>query len=147
MTRVNKSRASGTPAFLPHPQHERDGRTSRRITSTGEGDLESALRFIMETMMLPRLDAIAQAIGSLAPANEDDPGGTLLYRLPDILKLIGISKSTWYAWSNPKSPSYDPLLPQAIKLGDHPRSPAAWRARDVEIWIEARARASRLRAN
>ena len=110
-------------------------------------DLEKAIRFIVETVLFPRLDNLSQSIRDLAANDHRFVDKTAVYRLPVLLKRLGISKSTWYAWKNEKSASYDPTLPQAIKLGEHPRSPVVWRQHEIEAWIEARAIASRVCVN
>lgn len=112
-------------------------------TLSNKPDLEKFVCLIVEAVVAPRLNAIAQAIRELA-ANDpqfDDPAA--VYRLPAVLNRVGISKSTWYSWTNPKSAYYDPTVPKGIKLGTSPRSPVAWRRRDIEAWIEARSIASR----
>lgn len=109
--------------------------------------LESALLHSLEAMMVPRLENLSQSIRDLAVNDGRFDHWTTNYRLPTVLKRVGVSKSTWYAWSNPKSASYDPTIPQGIKLGDHPRSPVVWRKREIEAWIDARAAATRARVN
>lgn len=49
-------------------------------------------------------------------------------RLPQILKLIPIGKSTW--WAGVKSGKY----PQQVKLGERT---AAWRVEDITALIES----------
>lgn len=68
---------------------------------------------------LERLDAICQALQS---APELDRA----IRLPAVLDLVGVSKSTWYALLNPRSKTFDPRAPQPFKLGPSPNSPSVW---------------------
>lgn len=70
--------------------------------------------------VLERLEAIYKAIQQ-APAVDQ------AIRLPEVRALLGgISKSTWYARLNPRSPSYDPRAPKPFKLGTSERSPSVW---------------------
>ena len=50
-------------------------------------------------------------------------------RLPEVLKLIPVGKSTW--WAGIKSGRF----PSPVKLG--PRV-TAWRREDIQNWIESR---------
>ena len=69
--------------------------------------------------VIERLDAIYKAI---QPAPVLDRA----IRLPEVLDIVGVSKSTWYARLNPSSPSYDPRAPQPFKLGATAGSSSAW---------------------
>lgn len=80
------------------------------------GAVDSALH----QKLLERLEAIHLAVHQ-APTLDQ------LVRLPETLKILGgISKSTWYARLNPRSPSYDPRAPKPFKLGTSERSPSVW---------------------
>lgn len=57
--------------------------------------------------------------------NPLEAGGLL--RLPQLLPLVGVSKSTWWKLVR------EGRAPQAVKLGDRC---TAWRASDVAAWIE-----------
>lgn len=59
--------------------------------------------------------------------NEHHIPATGFMRLPEVLKIIPVSKSTW--WAGVKSQRF----PQAIKLG--PRV-TAWRVEDIKALIE-----------
>jgi len=50
-------------------------------------------------------------------------------RLPEVLKLIPVSKSTW--WAGVKSGRYPP----SVKLGERI---TAWKAKDIKAYIEDR---------
>ena len=52
-----------------------------------------------------------------------------LVRLPEVLAIVGVSKSTLYAWVE------NGLFPAPVRLG--PRA-VAWRACDVARWLESR---------
>ena len=58
-------------------------------------------------------------------------------RLPEVLGIVGISKSTWYARLNARSPSYDPRAPKPFKLGTSERSPSAWWRSAVMAYVRA----------
>ena len=147
MSYPNKSRlAEAAQIDLNQPACSPAVSGSNRGVPDNLGDLESALRSIIETMVLQRLDAIFEGILHLEAANDarfsDLP---LVYRLPGVLKLLGISKSTLYDWLNPQSEFYMPSLPRPFKLADHAHSPSFWSGPDLRAWIEARACASRAR--
>lgn len=121
----------------------RQNRLMRGLPATSDQfDLERTIRLVVETVMAPRLDSIFQSIRDLAANEPRFDDGSTVYRLPSVLERVGVAKSTWYAWSNPKSASYDHTIPKGIKLGQHQRSPVVWRKREIEAWIEARASAS-----
>jgi prophage regulatory protein len=61
-----------------------------------------------------------------------------IIRCRQLVKLIGIGRSTLYDWLNPKSPRYDPTFPKKIKLGT---SSVGWLLDEVEAWIESKAKA------
>lgn len=66
-------------------------------------------------------------------------------RLPEVLHLTGLSRSTWYALLNPNDPSYDPTAPKPFKLGRSPHSPSVWWAWQVIAYLEAKS-ATRINA-
>jgi predicted DNA-binding transcriptional regulator AlpA len=47
-------------------------------------------------------------------------------RLPEVLRMTGLSRSAWYALLNPRLPTYDQEAPRPFKLGNSDRSPSAW---------------------
>ena len=59
-----------------------------------------------------------------------------MLRLPQVISLLGISRSSIYDKLDPKSPRYDSSFPQPKKLG---ASAVAWRLSDVEAWVNSRA--------
>lgn len=61
----------------------------------------------------------------------------LTYRGPEIDRLLGISKSSRYAWQDPKSQQYDPSWPLPIKLAS--RS-TGYLVSEVEAWLASRPR-------
>jgi predicted DNA-binding transcriptional regulator AlpA len=52
-------------------------------------------------------------------------------RLPEVLHLTGMSRSSWYALLNSSSSSYDPAAPKPFKLGASQRSISVWWAWEV----------------
>lgn len=58
-------------------------------------------------------------------------------RLPELLAIVGVSKSTWYARLNANSPSYDPRAPKPFKLGASERSPSVWWRSAVMAYVTA----------
>lgn len=58
-----------------------------------------------------------------------------LIRLPALLKLTGLSKSTVYARLQEGSRYYDPSFPKPVKLSTNGRI-VAWILPEVEKWIE-----------
>lgn len=61
----------------------------------------------------------------------------LTYRGREVDSLLSISKSTRYAWQDPKSPQYDPSWPLPIKLSA--RS-AGYLVSEIEAWLASRPR-------
>ena len=109
-------------------------------------DLENALIKVIEISVLKRLDEIFDQVRELKAANDSKRNDLpLVYRLPDVLKLLRISKSTLYDWQNPLSELYIPSMPGPFKLADHANSPSFWSGPDLRAWIEARSCASRAR--
>jgi prophage regulatory protein len=53
-------------------------------------------------------------------------------RLKELIKLIGLSRSTIYDRLNPRSKRFDPLFPKPLKLGE---SAIGWQLGDVLTWI------------
>lgn len=65
-------------------------------------------------------------------------------RLPEVLRMTGVSRSAWYALLNPKLPTYDSKAPQPFKLGSSRRSPSAWWAWEVLAYLQAKSIATRV---
>lgn len=61
----------------------------------------------------------------------------LTYRGAEVDRLLGISKSSRYAWQDPKSQQYDPSWPLPIKLAS--RS-TGYLVSEVEAWLASRPR-------
>ncbi|VFS52527.1 helix-turn-helix transcriptional regulator [Budvicia aquatica] len=56
-------------------------------------------------------------------------------RLKDVVKKMGISRSTIYDWINPKSPRYDPTFPRQIPLG---KKSVGWLESTLNEWLMQR---------
>lgn len=68
-------------------------------------------------------------------------------RLPEVLHLLGIGKSTWYERLNSNSPNYDPTAPKPFKLGSSVRSPSVWWHSEIQAYLSMRASITRNAAN
>ncbi|EEW1691648.1 AlpA family phage regulatory protein [Escherichia coli] len=58
-----------------------------------------------------------------------------ILRLPEVVKKIGIKRSTIYDWLNPKSPRYDKTFPKQKRLG---RQSVGWLESDLDEWLSPR---------
>lgn len=65
-------------------------------------------------------------------------------RLPEVLHITGLSRSTWYALINPRLPTYDHQAPRPFKLGTSDRSPSAWWAWEVLAYLQSKSSARRV---
>ncbi|ATY82053.1 AlpA family phage regulatory protein [Aeromonas veronii] len=57
-----------------------------------------------------------------------------IIRMPELTRLIGLSRSTIYDRLNPESKRFDPTFPPPLKLG---RSAVGWHLGAVLEWIDA----------
>jgi prophage regulatory protein len=60
------------------------------------------------------------------------PDSLRILRLKDVIKKMGISRSTIYDWLNPKSPRYDETFPKQKRLG---RQSVGWLESDLNEWL------------
>jgi predicted DNA-binding transcriptional regulator AlpA len=100
------------------------------------------LEFLQELGNSKVLDCLKD-IFQLARAN--DRSSDRAIRLPEVLNILSIGKSSWYQRLNARSRSYDPLAPQPFKLGNSERSPSLWWHSEIIAYLEVRAVASRNR--
>lgn len=63
------------------------------------------------------------------------PVSPRILRLKDVMKKMGISRSTIYDWLNPRSPRYDETFPKQRRLG---RQSVGWLESDLDLWIMQR---------
>lgn len=96
-------------------KHKPSGLTVALASASNGPSSELAL----DQALLDRLDDILKS-------NQLVPDLDQAIRLPLVLELAGVSKSTWYALLNPRSKTFDPRAPQPFKLGPSPNSPSVW---------------------
>jgi len=96
-------------------KYKPDGVTVALASTSNSPSSEPAL----DQALLDRLDAILKS-------NQLIPDLDQAIRLPVVLQLAGVSKSTWYALLNPRSKTFDPRAPRPFKLGPSPNSPSVW---------------------
>lgn len=53
-------------------------------------------------------------------------------RLTQLMRKIGVSRSTIYDWLNPKSPRYDAYFPKQLRLG---RQAVGWLESEIDDWL------------
>jgi prophage regulatory protein len=51
---------------------------------------------------------------------------------------VGIARSTFHLWQNPKSRYFKPTFPRRVKIGDRARG---WLESELDVWLAARAAA------
>lgn len=56
-------------------------------------------------------------------------------RLPEVLALIGVKKSTVYSWLNKKSKYFRPDFPSQKHLSPNGKGAAIWSAQEIEEWM------------
>lgn len=83
-------------------------------------------------------EQVALSVSSLPPAVE--VSSPALLRVPEVLKLIGISKSKLYDITNPDSSRFDPTFPKRVSLGVRD---VAFRQEEIFAWIESLKRKAR----
>lgn len=66
--------------------------------------------------------------------NNDAPNHNTVLRMKDLIRRLGLSRSTIYDRLNPKSDGYDPTFPRKIRLG---KSAVGFRDADVSAWLKA----------
>ncbi|MGE6287782.1 helix-turn-helix transcriptional regulator [Aeromonas media] len=57
-----------------------------------------------------------------------------ILRTPEVLELLGISRSSLYGKINPKAKQFDASFPRPLKLG---ASSIGWRLSSLMAWIES----------
>ena len=85
---------------------------------------------VVDQSALQRLQEILQSLQG-APALDQ------AIRLPEVLSIVGLSKSTWYARLNARLPANDARAPKPFKLGTSDRSPTAWWRSEVMAYVLA----------
>lgn len=124
------------------PHHKSSGLTSAFAAvskqSSAVVDVE-LLQQLGDSKLLDRLKDI------LLLTRADGGANDRAIRLPEVLHVMGIGKSSWYQRLNARSPSYDPLAPQPFKLGNSERSPSLWWHSEIITYLKTRAASSRTR--
>lgn len=57
----------------------------------------------------------------------------MIIRLKELVKTVGISRSTIYEMLKPSSKRYDSSFPTPVKLS---KSAIGWRRSDIEKWLQ-----------
>ena len=101
-------------------------------------DLEAFFVYVceLEALVLKRLDAIFESVRRSESWGRHPPDDRRAIRLPEVLKILRISKSTLYGRLKPSGRRHDIRLPQPFKLGDSARSPSAWWHDSVIEYLE-----------
>ncbi|MCW8335418.1 helix-turn-helix transcriptional regulator [Vibrio paucivorans] len=61
-----------------------------------------------------------------------------IYRIHELTKITGLSRSSIYDKLNHNSPRYDSAFPRSVPLG--PRA-VGWLSSEVHAWLDSKARA------
>jgi len=59
-------------------------------------------------------------------------------RLPEVIKVTGLSRSTIYAKVNPNLKYFDPSFPKPIKLTSGNKGATAWSLQEILNWMKSR---------
>lgn len=62
-----------------------------------------------------------------------------IIRMPELIEMISLARSTIYDKLNSKSSRYDPSFPRPIELG---KSARGWRQSEINQWITTRSKNS-----
>lgn len=101
------------------------------------------LRSLIEARVVERLEEIFEQVRRLEGLATYKAKRRAI-RLREVLRTLGIGKSTLYARLNPASPSYDPAMPRPFKLGynkNNDRAPSLWWESELIAYLEACAEA------
>lgn len=105
------------------------------------------LHRLIESRVIDRLDEIFQHIRRIDEcAGENSAPRRRAIRLPEVLNILGISKSTLYSRLSTASPYYDEAMPRPFKLGNNShaeRAPSLWWEDEVIAYLELRAAVGR----
>ena len=55
-----------------------------------------------------------------------------ILRLTQLMRKIGVSRSTIYDWLNPNSPRYDVNFPKQLRMG---RQSVGWLESEIDAWL------------
>ena len=91
-----------------------------------------------QAIVLKQLERILASFRSNGQSNQTgEAPSPRAVRLPEVLQLLGISRSTLYNRLDEASPQYDPDMPRPFKLGKGDRAPTAWLHQDIVVYIES----------
>lgn len=100
-------------------------------------------RSLIEDKVLARVDAILTKVVDLeARSRLIDGDSNRTIGLPEVLRILCISRSTLYDRINPKSKGFDPDFPRPFKMGNSIHSRSVWRQVDITSYLMSRAQSS-----
>ncbi len=67
----------------------------------------------------------------------------MLVRLPKVIEITGLRRSSIYARIKPGNPQYCPSFPKPVQLSDNGKGAVAWVLPEVEAWVQERIELSR----
>lgn len=125
---MSNNRNNARPNGVGHGPNARSPRNGLPQLPEKPYDLESFFDYFreLEARVIERLDAIFERVRRAEGWGTHPPDCHRAIRLPEVLNLLGISKSTLYGRLQPSSRHYDPRAPKPFKLGNSARSPSAW---------------------
>ncbi|KAB2923695.1 MAG: AlpA family phage regulatory protein [Dechloromonas sp.] len=65
----------------------------------------------------------------------DLPAELRVFRMTQIVAMVGKSRSSIYAMMNEKCPSFDPTFPRPLRLG---KRTVGWAMNEIQAWIAAK---------
>lgn len=71
----------------------------------------------------------------------------ILIRLPEVIRLTGLSRSCIYLKINNKSKYFDATFPRPVPLSSGIRGGVAWLFAEIQEWILSRLNAREIRNN
>lgn len=116
--------------------------------SADPDDLRAGFEFLyalIQSRVIDRLEDIFERVRRLDEHGGGKTNQRRAIRLPKVLNMLGISKSTLYSRLNPASPYYDEAMPRPFKLGnsqDADRCPSVWWENELAVYLELRASVS-----
>ena len=100
---------------------------------------------LIECRVVERLEQIFEHVRRIEESGSNHAATRRAIRLPEVLDMLGIGKSTLYSRINPASPYYESAMPKPFKLGaaNSDRAPSVWWESEVLAYLELRAQYSR----
>lgn len=145
MSRSNPKQVPRACTLVYKPTQRASARVTHPTRSTTSYDLEPGfefLRSLIEARVIERLEKIFEQVRRLETLGIQKAQRRAI-RLREVLRVLGIGKSTLYARLNPTSPTHDPDMPRPFKLGNSDRSPSVWWHHEVQAYLEFRAELQR----